>query len=323
LDRVLKKLEFPHNQKVIVDSSRADDAGVYLLDNNRALVQTTDFFTPIVDDPYLFGQIAAANAVSDIYAMGAQPLTALNILCFPDTKLDAQALELILKGGIDKMTEAGVAITGGHSVSDNELKYGLAVTGVIDPKDLKLNHTVEAGDQLVLTKPLGTGLLTTALKNGVLSEGDISDAISNMLLLNREASVKMYSVKVNATTDITGYGLLGHLWEMISGSGLSAQISVSSIPFYEKSLEYAQKGLYVPGGTISNTQFVGNHVEFEQVAEWYKNVLFDPQTSGGLLLSIPKKDVSTYIELISENYPLEIKVVGELVEGQNKIRVRP
>lgn len=323
MDSVLKNIEFPRNEKVLVDSSRADDAGVFLFDSNRALVQTTDFFTPIVDDPFLFGQIAAANAVSDIYAMGAKPLTALNILCFPDTILDAKALELILKGGIEKMTEADVAITGGHSVSDKELKYGLAVTGVIDPKNLKLNHTVNAGDQLILTKPLGTGLLTTALKNGVLSEQDIGDAISNMLLLNREAALKMHSVTVSASTDITGYGLIGHLWEMINSSGLTAHISLGNIPYYDKSLEYAQKGLYVPGGTISNTHFVGNRVKFDNVADWYKNLLFDPQTSGGLLLSIPEKDASTYIELMSENYPLEIKVIGELVAGPNKIIISP
>ena len=306
----------------MVNSSRADDAGVYLIDDDRALVQTTDFFTPIVDDPYLFGQIAAANALSDIYAMGAEPLTALNILCFPDSILDAEALQLILRGGIDKMNEAGVAIIGGHSVSDKELKYGLAVTGVIHPKKLKLNHTVKSGDHLVLTKPLGTGLLTTALKNGDVTEQDIAEAISNMLLLNREAAANTDSVSANAITDITGYGLLGHLWEMIRDSNLTAHISVSNIPCYEAALEYAKKSLNIPGGTISNTEFLGDKVEFDNCADWYKNLLFDPQTSGGLLISMPGENVSEYLNIMSDRYPLEVKVVGELVEGPNKIIVR-
>jgi selenide,water dikinase len=322
LDNVLKQLEFYRNDKVIVNSTSADDAGVYLLDSGNALVQTTDFFTPIVDDPYLYGQIAAANSVSDIYAMGAHPLTALNILCFPEGQLDEQALQDILAGGIDKMKEADVVIIGGHSVSDKELKYGLAVTGIINPDKLKLNHTIQPGDQLLLTKPIGTGVLTTAIKNNVLTEDDIPDVISNMLLLNRVASEHLNLYPVNACTDITGYGLLGHIWEMIAGLSLSAYIFVDSVPFYEKAIPFAREGMHIPGGTIANYNFVEDHLDLGDTDIWYTNLLLDPQTSGGLLISIPEDEASNFIKNMEDNYPLKVTRVGEIKPGDNKIIVR-
>ena len=322
LDDVLKQLDFPRNDKVLVNSSRADDAGVYLLNPETALVQTTDFFTPIVDDPYLFGQIAAANALSDIYAMGARPLTALNILCFPDGQLDQHALQELLAGGIDKMKEADVVIIGGHSTSDKELKYGMAVTGIINPVHLKLNYTVQVGDQLLLTKPIGSGILTTALKNSILTEDDISDAISNMLLLNRITSEHFNHFPINACTDITGYGLLGHLWEMIAGLSLSAHIYIDRIPFYEKALPFAREGQQIPGGTIANYNFIKDYFLLENTEVWYTNLLFDPQTSGGLLISIPEKSAENYIKTVENKYPLQIYPIGEIREGENKIFVR-
>ena len=307
---------------MLVNSSGSDDAGVYLLNSDTALVQTTDFFTPIVDDPYLFGQIAAANAVSDIYAMGARPLTALNILCFPDGQLDENALQHILAGGIDKMNEADVFIIGGHSISDKELKYGMAVTGIINPAHLKLNCTAQPGDQLLLTKPIGAGILTTALKDGILNEDNISDVISNMLLLNRIAAEHFTRFAVNACTDVTGYGLLGHLWEMIAGLSLTAYINVDKIPFYEKAVPFARQGEHIPGGTIANYNFIKDHIHLEKTDLWITNLLFDPQTSGGLLISIPEHEAVQFIKTLDNTYPLPVRRIGEIRQGENKIIVR-
>jgi selenide,water dikinase len=318
LDEALRTIDFPTNSNVLVDASHADDAGIIQIDKEFALVQTTDFFTPIVDDPYIYGQIAAANALSDIYAMGAEPISALNIICFPDTVLDSEAFKLILQGGAEKAKEAGIVILGGHSVSDKELKYGLAVTGKIHPKKIKLNHNLKSGDYLILTKPIGTGILTTALKNGILNEDDISSAIKSMLTLNDKPSKLLHKYPVSACTDVTGYGILGHLWEMLEGSEVGVTISVNEIPFFDNAIPFAKKGTQIPGGTLSNERFIHKHLDMGKVDLWYQALLFDPQTSGGLLISIPSEFATDFLNDLAE-YPLPVSIIGEVHDRDNQI----
>ena len=318
MDDILSRIHFPANDNVLVDSGHADDAGIYKINDQMALVHTTDFFTPIVDDPYLFGQIAAANALSDIYAMGAKPISALNIACFPDNVLDAKTLSEILQGGIDKLAEAGVAVIGGHTVKDNELKYGLAVTGVIDPKLIKQNNTIKNGDLLLLTKPLGTGILTTALKNDHFTESDISDAIRSMLLLNREPAGLLHKYSANAVTDITGFGLLGHLSEMMADSGLGVNLRLSNISFFKEAVPLAEKSQHIPGGTLANINYIQNMMDYGEFAPWYMNLLADPQTSGGLLISMPEDRVKEFIAELAD-YPFKISNIGEIHSENIKI----
>jgi selenide,water dikinase len=318
LDEALKNIDFPTNRSVLVNASHADDAGIIKIDNDMALVQTTDFFTPVVDDPYLFGQIAAANALSDIYAMGAEPICALNIMCFPDEILDSEAFALIVQGGADKAKEAGMVILGGHSVSDKELKYGLAVSGKVHPKNIKLNNSIKSGDKLILTKPIGTGILTTALKNEVLDEYDIEPAIESMLMLNYKASSLLHKYPVSACTDVSGFGLLGHLREMMQGSKFGVTLSVDNIPFFEKAIPFAREATQIPGGTLANERFVHNYFEIGRIDSWYQNLLFDPQTSGGLLISIPAKYTNDFIKEMGD-YTLPISIIGKVFDGENKI----
>jgi len=318
LDKALKSVKFPTNPDVLVDSSHSDDAGIIRFGKDIALVQTTDFFTPVVDDPYIFGQIAAANALSDIYAMGAKPISALNIMCFPDEVLDSEAFRLIVQGGADKANEAGIVILGGHSVSDKELKYGLAVTGEINPDNIKLNHNIKSGDLLVLTKPIGTGILTTALKNDVLTEEEISKAVQSMVTLNEKPSQLLHKYPVSACTDITGYGLLGHLWEMIEGSEFGVILKINDIPFFDQALPFAREMSHIPGGTLANQRFIDKHYDLGSVEIWYQNMLFDPQTSGGLLISIPSEFADDFINDLHD-YSLPVSIIGEVVKGENKI----
>lgn len=318
LDEALRTIDFPTNSNVLVDASHADDAGIIQIDKDFALVQTTDFFAPIVDDPYMYGQIAAANALSDIYAMGAEPISALNIICFPDAILDSEIFKLILQGGAEKAKEAGIVILGGHSVSDNELKYGLAVTGKIHPEKIKLNHNLKSGDYLILTKPIGTGILTTALKNGILNEDDISSAIKSMLTLNYKPSKLLHKYPVSACTDVTGYGILGHLWEMLEGSEVGVTISVNEIPFFDNAIPFAKEGTQIPGGTLSNERFIHKQLDMGKVDLWYQALLFDPQTSGGLLISIPSEFATDFLNDLEE-YDLPVAIIGEVHDGKNKI----
>jgi selenide,water dikinase len=318
LDMTLKKVTFPTSDQVLVDASHADDAGIIRISDEIALVQTIDFFTPVVDDPYLYGQIAACNALSDIYAMGATPLSALNIICFPDHVLDDEAFSMILQGGADMVKEAGAVILGGHSISDKELKYGLAVNGYIKPEAIKINHNLNIGDHLILTKPIGTGILSTALKNGEFDEAEMSPAISSMLTLNREPALYLDQFNVSACTDITGYGLLGHLWEMLNGLNCGVNIFMQKIPFFDKAIPLARESRHIPGGTLANQQFNADHVVPGSIDPWYQNLLYDPQTSGGLLISIPEKYIAAYLSALSA-YPLPVAVIGEVIEGENKI----
>ncbi len=314
-------MHFPENSSTLVGASGSDDAGVYKLNENLALVHTVDFFTPIVDDPYTFGQIAAANSLSDIYAMGGTPINALNIVCFPDKDLDEEVLSHILQGGADKIREAGAVILGGHTIQDKELKYGLAVTGLIHPEKVKTNHNLRVGDKLLLTKPIGTGILTTALKNEKISDTDLQDVIDSMLLLNKIPVQIMGKFDISGCTDVTGFGLLGHLWEMMEGMQLGVKIFVDNVPVFERVKEFASESMFIPGGTLANIKHLENRIEQGKVPAWCLNYLCDPQTSGGLLISISANEVEDYIAKFKD-YPFEIEIIGEVFKGDNKIYLK-
>ncbi len=292
----------------------ADDAAVYRTSENTALVQTVDFFTPIVDDPYLFGQIAAANALSDIYAMGGEPLTAMNIVAFPP-KLGFDVLQKILLGGRDKIEESGAVIVGGHTVEDKEPKYGLAVTGLVHPGEVITNAGAQAGDRLVLTKPLGMGILATALKGGMVEEGEMMDVIDSARTLNASAAEAMREIGVNACTDVTGFGFLGHLYLMLAASGVSARVEAKSVPIWPKAIEFAEMGL-IPAGAAENRAFLKGKISFGRVSEVLQDVLFDPQTSGGLLISVPDERCDELIEALKEARVSTRAVVGEILRGE-------
>ena len=308
---------------LIVGMERAEDAGVYKLSDDLAVIQTLDFFTPIVDDPYTFGQVAAANALSDVYAMGGKPLTAMNIVCFPIKKMSISILQEVLRGGLDKMREAGVVLVGGHSVEDQELKYGVSVTGVIHPAKVVLNTGAKAGDKLLLTKPLGTGIINTALKGDVADQKAVSEAIKCMVALNSKASELMMDIGVNACTDVTGFGLLGHACEMIEGSDVGMVIYSSSVPLLPETEGYAQMGL-IPGGTIRNRDFRLPMIErAAEISDEMLLILFDAQTSGGLLISVAGSEADSLLQRMHEEGIEEAAIIGEVVaEPKGKIVVK-
>jgi selenide,water dikinase len=282
-----------------------------------AIIQTLDFFTPVVDDPYVFGQIAAANSLSDIYAMGGEPKLALNIVCFPDC-LDPEVLTQIMKGGHDKVTEAGAILVGGHSVSDDEPKYGLSVTGFVHPEKVQANNNAKAGDLLVLTKPLGIGIITTAIKGELASENARDKAILSMSTLNSYGKMALDATEnVHSVTDITGFGLLGHSLEMAEGSGVTIKIYGRSVPYIQEAKEYSQMGL-VPEGAYNNRRFIGDKIKIdESIPEYLRDILYDPQTSGGLLISVARENVDQLLEGLS-NSPVEFGVVGEVMPKEEK-----
>ena len=323
LAKALSGLPLISNPNLIVGMERAEDAGVYKLSKEMAIVQTLDFFTPIVDDPYIFGQVTAANALSDVYAMGGRPLTAMNIVCFPVKTMDMSILREILAGGLDKMREAGVTLVGGHSVEDQELKYGLSVTGIIHPAKVVLNTGAEVGDKLLLTKPLGTGIISTALKGGLAEEGAVSRAIKCMVTLNRKASELMVEVDVHACTDVTGFGLLGHACEMIEGADVGMVIYSSSVPLLPETEGYAQMGL-IPAGTIRNRDFRLPMIELAtEISDERLLILFDAQTSGGLLISMPGQEADMLLQRMHEEGIEEAAIIGEVVaEPKGKITVK-
>ncbi len=285
---MLGKLARQQDPNVLVGFDHADDAGVYLIGPEQALVQTVDFFTPIVDDPYTFGQIAATNSLSDVYAMGGKPMTALALVCFPD-KADLEILERILAGGLSKMIEAGCTVIGGHSIRDEETKFGYSVTGMVHPKKILANAGASPGDSLLLTKALGTGVISTAIKKGTAEAAWIEAAVQSMTTLNKRASEVILDggFPVRAMTDITGFGLIGHLREMLLASNVSAHISLENIPLLEGALKCVRDG-HIPGGLKNNRDFAECMVEYgDGVAEELRAILFDPQTAGGLLISTP------------------------------------
>lgn len=308
---------------LIVGLERADDAGVYKLSDDLALVQTIDFFTPVVDDPFTFGQIAAANALSDVYAMGGKPLTAMNVVCFPIQSMNISVLKDILKGGLDKIREAEVTLVGGHSVEDTELKYGLSVTGTIHPERVLTNAGARPGDKLILTKPLGTGIINTAIKGKMASDESISKVIKLMTTSNKEASYIMQAVGVNSCTDITGFGFLGHACEMAQASDAGMLIHASSIPSIPEAEEYAKTGL-VPGGTQRNRKFRAHQIEIDPaISPEMIDILFDPQTSGGLLISVPQEKTDELLNRLIKTGIESAAVVGEVTtESGGKIMVK-
>ena len=300
----------------------SDDAGVYQLNDEIALIQTADFFTPIVDDPYTFGQIAVANALSDVYAMGGKPLTALNLVAFPIKDLSPSVLKEILLGGLSKMEEAEVALVGGHTVEDPEIKYGLAVTGLIHPKKILTNAKAKVGDKLVLTKPLGTGIIATALKGRMASEEAVRKIVESMVTLNRKASERMRDFGAHACTDITGFSFIGHALEMAIASQVGMVIQSKAIPIFPEAMEYAKLGL-IPGGAHSNRQFFSCRVEADpNLSPLLMDIFYDPQTSGGLLISLPSDQAQNLMETLGKEAQIDAWMVGQVVEGPpGKIKI--
>jgi selenide, water dikinase len=293
---VLGKLARQHDPNVLVGFDHADDAGVYQLTPDTALVQTVDFFTPIVDDPYTFGQIAATNALSDVYAMGGRPLTALALVCFPE-KGDLAILERILAGGLSKMMEAGCTVVGGHSIRDDETKFGYSVTGLIHPGKVFTNGGAKPGDALILTKPLGTGVISTAIKKGTAEESWVTAAVESMTTLNKKAAelITNKGYGVHAMTDITGFGLIGHAREMALASNVSLRLYASRIPMLKGALDCVRAG-HVPGGLKANREFAECVVQYaSELSEELKTLLFDPQTAGGLLISVAADDAEELV----------------------------
>lgn len=298
---------------LIVGFDKSDDAGVYKLSEELALVQTVDFFTPVVDDPYLYGQIAAANSLSDIYAMGGKPLTALNIACF-SCSIDSSILAKILQGGADKIKESGAVLAGGHTVTDNEIKYGLSVTGTINPSKVITNSGAKPGDVLILTKPIGAGIMTTAFKRDLINEYELHEAAVAMSTLNKAASEAMQKIGVNACTDITGFGLLGHSYEMAEGSEVQIKINSAKVPFMKNVMKLIEIEA-VPGGAYSNMDFFGKWVNFkDSVNKYIRVALFDPQTSGGLLISVPKEKSLELLEELNDKAEIKSEIIGEVLE---------
>jgi selenide,water dikinase len=318
----LKDLPLRKDPKVLVGLETSDDAGVYQLTDEIALIQTADFFTPIVDDPYTFGQIAVANALSDVYAMGGRPLTALNLVAFPIKTLSPSILKEILRGGLSKMEEAEVALVGGHTIEDPEIKYGLAVTGVAHPSKILTNANAKPGDQLVLTKSLGTGIIATALKGGMASEEAVTEMVESMVALNRKASEWMQAFGAHACTDITGFSFVGHALEMAIASQVGMVIQSETIPIFPEAMEYAKLGL-VPGGAHSNRQFFSCRVEANMnLSPLLMDILYDPQTSGGLLISLPLAEAGKLVGTLKKEENIDAYIVGEVVEGpQGKIQI--
>lgn len=317
---MLCQLPKPTDPNLLVGIETADDAGVYKLDDNIALIQTVDFFTPIVDNPYLFGQIAAANSLSDVYAMGAKPLTVMNIVAFPNSKLDGQVLLKILEGGCAKVMEAGAVVVGGHTVDDDEPKYGLSVTGICHPDKVLTNANAKPGDALILTKPIGTGVLATAARANMFPDGSAA-AAQSMAKLNRKAAEVMACFPVNACTDVTGFGLLGHIYEMASGSKVNIKIAANAVPLLPEAAEAAKMGL-VPAGAYANRGYLST-VEFAQaVPENIRDLCYDPQTSGGLLISIPADRAASLLDVLHKAGVIEAAVIGEITtHGKGEIYV--
>jgi selenide,water dikinase len=319
---VLGKLARQHDPNVLVGFDTADDAGVYKISATQALVQTVDFFTPIVDDPFTFGQIAASNSLSDVYAMGGRPLSALAIVCFPE-KGDLDILQQILAGGLSKMMEAGCVVIGGHSVRDPEIKFGYSVTGMIDPQKVWANSNAQILDALILTKGLGTGVISTAIKQGKARQAWIDAATKSMTTLNARAAEVAASGKftVHAATDVTGFGLIGHAREMAAGSGVSLRIDSGKVPLLEGALDCVRSG-FIPGGLKNNREFAECLVGYEEnVPEEIRTILFDPQTAGGLLLSVARSDANSLLTALNNASVAAVEIGEVLPPGKPLIQV--
>ncbi len=309
--QVVRQLQPATHPNVLVGTDHFDDAGVFRINETQAIVQTVDFFPPLVDDPFIFGQIAAANSLSDVYAMGGTPITALNIVGYPDKELPGEILVEILNGGSERARAAGVAIIGGHSVRDGEIKYGMAVTGLIDPNRIITNGGAKPGDKLVLTKPIGSGVLTSAAKVGKISAGELQQAIDVMIELNRGGADAMLTVDVHAATDVTGFGLLGHAFEMATASEVTIEINASSVPLLDRTLEFAKQNVVTRAykGTLAH---LGDQLDINNVDEHLVNVLADAQTSGGLLIAVSASDVDALMAALKTAKISSATVIGEV-----------
>jgi selenide, water dikinase len=318
LDQALCGLEIPFDANILAGVAGSEDAGVYRLSDELALVQTVDFFTPIVDDPRIFGRVAAANSLSDVYAMGGRPITAMNVVCFPSKKLGIAVLRGILEGGLDILKQAGVALVGGHSVDDDEPKYGLSVSGLIHPDRIMTNSGLKPGDRLVLTKAVGTGVIATASKADLASPESTEAMVRSMCALNKEASEVAVRAGVRACTDITGFGLAGHLVEMARASGCRIRIRARSVPILSGALEAASMGM-VPAGAYGNRTFFASWITMdESVPTAIADLMFDPQTSGGLVLAIPPAQADAFVHALQAEVGESVAEIGEVLGTDSK-----
>lgn len=318
LAQLLEGIQVHNDPRLLVGFDKSDDASVYKLSDELALVQTVDFFPPIADDPYLFGQIAATNALSDVYAMGGEPKLALNLMCVPKT-MPSEAVHQMLRGGYDKVYEAGCLITGGHSIFDDEPKYGLAVTGFVHPDHILTNSGARPGDVLVLTKPLGIGVLTTAFKGGLASQEGMELAYRLMTTLNKSARDTLVKYRVHACTDVTGFSLLGHLLEMAQGSDVQAVLHVDRIDLIPEALELAKMGV-LPEGMYRNRTFAESSVDMGDTPLYKQDVLFDPQTAGGLLAAVHPEDADALLAELRDCVP-SAQRIGEILPAQDGARI--
>ena len=307
----MSKLELPSHPDLIIGLEHPDDAGVFRMSENTAIVQTLDFLTPVADDPYEFGQIAAANSLSDVYAMGGTPITVMNIVCFPSCDLDAGILPRILEGGLDKIKESGATLVGGHSVDDPEIKYGLSVTGTVHPDRVWANSRAKEGDAVILTKPIGTGIISTAIKGGLASEEQVKQAVKTMSTLNKYAALIAKDFHVHACTDVTGFGLGGHLIEVAKGAGLRIEIYTENIEVLDGVMEYAAMGL-LPAGAHKNKRFFEPHICVDKGTDRVRSdLMFDPQTSGGLLLFMAQDQAVQCVDIMEKN-GIPAKLIGRV-----------
>ena len=306
-----------HDENLLVGVETSDDAAIYKVNDELALIQTLYFFTPVVDDPYLFGQIAAANSLSDVYAMGGEPRTALNIVGFPNC-LDPKILGRILEGGASKVLEAGAILAGGHSIQDDEPKYGLSVTGFVNPNKIFKNYGSQPGDVIIITKQVGSGLINTAIKAEMAEKSQIDEVVTVMTSLNKKAKEVIENYPISACTDITGFGLAGHAMEMASSSKVTFEIDVNKVPYIDGALEMAKMGL-VPAGTYNNKDYISGDVESCNIEECYLDLMYDPQTSGGLLITLAESEVENIMkDFENKNMDTKVAVIGRVLEKQEK-----
>ena len=306
-----------HDENLLVGVETSDDAAIYKVNDELALIQTLDFFTPVVDDPYLFGQIAAANSLSDVYAMGGEPRTALNIVGFPSC-LDPKILGRILEGGASKVLEAGAILAGGHSIQDDEPKYGLSVTGFVNPNKIFKNYGSQPGDVIIITKQVGSGLINTAIKAEMAEKSQIDEVVTVMTSLNKKAKEVIENYPISACTDITGFGLAGHAMEMAASSKVTFEIDVNKVPYIDGALEMAKMGL-VPAGTYNNKDYISGDVESINIEECYLDLMYDPQTSGGLLITLAESEVENIMkDFEKKNMDTKVAVIGRVLEKQEK-----
>ena len=321
LDDILCGINIKSHPSLLVGIEHRDDSSVYKLSDEIAIVQSLDFFTPIVDDPYTFGQITAANALSDIYAMGAQPVTALNIVAFPIDDMDKRILKDILRGGIDKINESGAVLAGGHSIKDDELKYGLSVTGIVHPDKLISNKGARPGDVLILSKALGTGIVATALKRKIALSEQLDAMTASMIQLNKYAAEVAVKYQVHAMTDVTGYGLVGHLLEMLDSSGMDATIFTEKLPLLPGAMEWANKKV-IPGGLVTNLKYYKPRLDLGPgVSESMEYLTVDPQTSGGLLISTPAASAERLLQELHANGVDQARIIGQITQASDKPRI--